>query len=1070
MVKGTVDSRSWKAVVSGEKSHKLDVQTKSYIDLDAMDADDHVFTTFKTIFRGPGSCEDRKSDTTKGSILSLPDPFESFANTIYNGSSMMPCSTALPSFDLGSCVSTDMMDGLGKLGYGQSMMCFDKLAQALTAESASYADKEKFGMLSETPLTHLASMDNGTMGDVVTPLGLGSVDIGSDFADRLGKLLQRCMSDDDVARNELVALCAHEFHLTDSVLSPAVVSVLLRYCLLKGQLYLAGQLLQIAWDMDIQIPAGDQSQVLLTLCSDDAIGLVRNLLSKLPFPSPHGEDIMSLFVKGIIASATDPKRSHLSKFVSILEDASSGSIDYSRAYHLIQLFLHEIYEDNSKIPNSDNIVLKLCKLDAFSRVTPECRFKTCTVLCRMPAREKVDDNLRALLSGDNVYACFMEYVGQHSPSDFVTVINRLINSRCLSALSFLRALYLGHRICMSGTTVLKICLAAQRSLKSIVPEKVRCPGFGDFEFLTCVGVNAFVKLLGPTLPISLLCVCASVSCSGKEMFAPLVEACLLVQDHSAAESVIKYMNEYYGHVPAALLTTTLQSYLLHGNFRRVLECMSKNDRHGDAFKECKNRGLHANVAAFGLRVALSVLKFDIAAEFLNHCDNNEKISAELSTLLQQIPPMLDSRNKVDEFVTLCEHLNLDESAFAVVLDCCIRLKNSKRLLRLINRFRKMGLQPQAQTCGVIIKSLGCCGRIAECKEIWHDLTVKRGNEPNEVVYGIMLDALVSNNKMDEALSLLDDMKNKGNVKPNTIMYTTLIKGFGQNRQLSKAMSIYEEMVAREIPRNTVTYNSIIDACARVGDMKTAASLLEEMMINQVEPDLITFSTIIKGYCVQCNMDQSFQLLSIMYERGIKPDGILYNSLLEGCVKSGRLWLCEKLWEQMRLHGIAPSNFTLTILIKMYGRSGQLDKVFELVGRLPMEYGFTINAHVYTCLMSACITNSRYSTALDIYKCMKDGGIKADAKTYETLLLGATRGNLFVEAADVLKDMYNLSNDNSGATQSSREIAPYQKINPRILENLFNKVQQSRSDAGIMATYRALSKKLQSLGVNVPSLS
>ncbi|GBE59871.1 pentatricopeptide repeat domain-containing protein [Babesia ovata] len=1067
MAKGTFDSRAFTAARGGrallgeEKSRSFGRHSKQDANEDMSNADDPIFTRLKTIFRGPVSCVERDFNFDNAFGRSLSDSPDPLAKGLYTGEDSGLCSTSLSGFDMSSCGSLSGVDSVSKLAYGESVMCLDSLAQALAADSASYADKEKAAAQTETPLTHLASIETVATQDVLTPLGAGSVEIGCDFADRVGKLLGRCMDGDDLAQKELATLCASEFNLPDAVLSPASVAALLRFCMLKGQLYFAGQLLQVAWHSGLYLAPNDQAQVLLSLCSSEAVGLLRSLLSKLPLDVPESEEVMLLFVKGVIKASKDSTVEPLSNFVSVLSDCGPEPLGARRS-RLVELFFREV-DDVSHSMDVVGTVQRICALDVFNEVSTTSRFRACKLLCCGLANDKADSCIKAILEGEGTNVTFMEYVVKHATSSYVTVVSRLININSLSALDFLCALSLGHHLSQSGATVLKICLSAQQNLCSIVPEALCMPGFGDFEFLSCVGVNSLIQQLGPSIPSTLLGVCTAVSGCGKEMFSPLLETCLLIEDHAAAEGVLRYMNEYYGHIPSPLVVSCIKLHLLRGNFRYILERLVKKDRLGSIFRDRMNRNVYAGVAEFGLRVAISVLNFEIGLEFLRHCDVMDRISEELSELLQMLPPHLHSRNKVEEFVTLCERLNLDEGAFSVALDCCLRLKNSKRLLRLINKFRRMGLQPQLQTCGVIIKSLACCGRIAECEEIWEEMTANGSHEPNEVTYGIMLDAYVSNNRMDEAMALLQEMKQKGNVKPNTIMYTTLIKGFGQNRQLSRAMSIYDMMVSEGVARNTVTYNSIIDACARVGDMKAAASLLEEMMINQIEPDLITFSTIIKGYCVQCNMDQSFQLLSIMYERGIKPDGILYNSLLEGCVKSGRLWLCEKLWEQMRLHGIAPSNFTLTILIKMYGRSGQLDKVFDLVGRLPVEYGFTINAHVYTCLMSACITNGRYSTALDIYRCVKDGSIKPDAKTYETLIQGVIRGSLYAEAADLLRDMYHLDGSMSDA---GADLAVLQKINTRVLENLFHKLQHARLDEDVASTYRALSRRLQSMGVNV----
>ncbi|CDR96007.1 pentatricopeptide repeat domain containing protein, putative [Babesia bigemina] len=1059
--RGFSSARSGRSLFGEEKPRPFGRPARSEATEDLSTADDLIFTRLKTIFRGPVSCVDRDLNFENAFSRSLSDPEDPLVRGLYAGDMSGTCNTSLTSFDMSSCGVMAGVDSVSKLGFGESVMCLDSLAQALAADSASYADKEKAATQTETPLTHLASIETVATQDVLTPLGAGSVELGCDFADRVGKLLGRCMDGDEMAQKELATLCANEFNLPDAVLSPASVSALLRFCMLKGQLYFAGQLLQVAWHSRLYLAPSDQSQVLLSLCSSEAVGLLRSLLAKLPLDVPESEEVMSLFVKGVIKASRDSTSEALSNFASVLVDCGPDALG-ERAIRLVELFFREV-DDASYSMDIVGTVQRICALDVFNEVSTACRFQACRLLCCGQPSEKADGCIKSILEGEGANVSFMEYVVKHETASYVTVVSRLIAMNAIGALDFLCALSLGHHLSQSGATVLKICLAAQQNLRSIVPEELCMPEFGDFEFLSCVGVNSFIQQIGPNIPSTMLGVCTAVSGIGKEVFTPLVETCLLVTDHAAAESVIRYMNEYYGHIPSTLVVSCLKIHLLRGNFRYVLERLVKKDRLGSIFRDRMNRTVCAGVAEFGLRVAISVLNFDIGFEFLRHCDTMDRISEELSELLQLLPPHLHSRSKVDEFVTLCERLNLDENAFSVALDCCLRLKNSKRLLRLINKFRRMGLQPQLQTCGVIIKSLACCGRIAECREIWQEMTANGSHEPNEVTYGIMLDAYVSNNRMDEAMALLHEMKHRGNVRPNTIMYTTLIKGFGQNRQLSRAMSIYDMMVSEGVARNTVTYNSIIDACARVGDMKSAAALLEEMMMNQIEPDLITFSTIIKGYCVQCNMDQSFQLLSIMYERGIKPDGILYNSLLEGCVKSGRLWLCEKLWEQMRLHGIAPSNFTLTILIKMYGRSGQLDKVFDLVGRLPVEYGFTINAHVYTCLMSACITNGRYSTALDIYRCVKDGSIKPDAKTYETLIQGVIRGNLYAEAADLLRDMYHLDGSMS---EIGSDLAVLQKINTRVLENLFHKLQHVRLDEDVASTYRALSRRLQSMGVNV----
>ncbi|KAL8443950.1 hypothetical protein Emed_006493 [Eimeria media] len=209
------------------------------------------------------------------------------------------------------------------------------------------------------------------------------------------------------------------------------------------------------------------------------------------------------------------------------------------------------------------------------------------------------------------------------------------------------------------------------------------------------------------------------------------------------------------------------------------------------------------------------------------------------------------------------------------------------------------------------------------------------------------------------------------------------------------------MSAQGIEVNTVTYNSLLDVCARVGAMDRAAMLLDDMLKNGVKPDLITFSTIIKGYCAHGQMDKGLLLLKAMKQKNISPDGVLYNSLLDGCVRAGRSSLCLELWREMQAQRIKPSNFTLSILIKLHGRMRQLQVAFELVKQLPKMYDFQLNAHVYTCLMAACIENRQYRAAYNVLQNMRREGVAADSKTISTIVFGCLKGRMHAQAVEVV---------------------------------------------------------------------
>merc|ERR1719454_2339723 len=114
-------------------------------------------------------------------------------------------------------------------------------------------------------------------------------------------------------------------------------------------------------------------------------------------------------------------------------------------------------------------------------------------------------------------------------------------------------------------------------------------------------------------------------------------------------------------------------------------------------------------------------------------------------------------------------------------------------------------------------------------------------------------------------------------------------------------------------------------------MEHVPQLLEDMKAGNVDPDIITYSTIVKGYCLSGDVDRAFQVMDEMKRDGkFAPDEILYNSLLDGCAKQHRVDEALQLLADMKASGTAPSNYTLSILVKLLGRSRRLNQAFAMV--------------------------------------------------------------------------------------------------------------------------------------------
>jgi len=354
----------------------------------------------------------------------------------------------------------------------------------------------------------------------------------------------------------------------------------------------------------------------------------------------------------------------------------------------------------------------------------------------------------------------------------------------------------------------------------------------------------------------------------------------------------------------------------------------------------------------------------------------------------------------------------DEVLLNTLLETCVRYQQSSRLEAIIGQVKTCSLRPSVHTYGSLIKAYSSLKRIDGCWELWSEMVDYRAMVPNEITIGCMLDALVCNRQVEQAVALLQRWKDT--VPPNIVMYSTIIKGFANTRQASRAMDVWEEMKARGVKMNTVVYNALIDAQARVGSMDTVSRCMEAMEADGCVPDMITYSTIVKGYCVKGDMNNALEVFRCMQKNNMAINSIIYNTILDGCARH-RMDLAEELLEDMATNNIAPSNFTLGILVKMYGRNRLLRKAFEVVELFPKKHGFVINAQVRTSLMCACINNGALDRAYDIFgDLQRISG--ADATAYGVLISGTVRHGNVAKAVELVEDAYGLVNGKRGLPQ------------------------------------------------------
>merc|ERR1719491_2573498 len=228
----------------------------------------------------------------------------------------------------------------------------------------------------------------------------------------------------------------------------------------------------------------------------------------------------------------------------------------------------------------------------------------------------------------------------------------------------------------------------------------------------------------------------------------------------------------------------------------------------------------------------------------------------------------------------------------------------------------------AHTFASLIRAYGYVQDVKGVWATWHDMK-KQHVAPISVTLGCMVEALVTNGDTDGGYEIIQEMlrDDKTAALVNAVMYGSIVKGFSHNKDFVRMWEVYDEMVAQKLQFSMVTYNTLIDACARSGELSRIPSLLSDIKAQGLEMGLVTYSAILKGYCQKNLLDEAFELFEdVKASAKLEPDEIMYNTLLDGCARQGLYDRGMMVFESMEQSGVRPSNYTLSVLVKMANRS------------------------------------------------------------------------------------------------------------------------------------------------------
>lgn len=265
----------------------------------------------------------------------------------------------------------------------------------------------------------------------------------------------------------------------------------------------------------------------------------------------------------------------------------------------------------------------------------------------------------------------------------------------------------------------------------------------------------------------------------------------------------------------------------------------------------------------------------------------------------------------------------------------------------------------------------CFARHREVTQCFSLLEEIRAAEiaPDDVTFSTLLDVCIDENEHQLAQVALEQMQ-ESDVKMNCVLLTTLMKGFVRTKRLDMAMNLYHSMYNR-------------DAGSR--------------------PDMVTYSLLIKAQCDAQDMSAALSIFEDMLQHNCKVDDVVFTHLIEGCCHVSNPVLAERLFQDMLTANIKPTIYTMTALVKVYGKCGQSEKAAQLVNTMEEVYGIKPTVVVKTCLISGLLRQHKRTEAYAAFQLMqKDGSCEPDAQSCQTMITGLCEGQMWGEVIAVVQ--------------------------------------------------------------------
>jgi len=390
-------------------------------------------------------------------------------------------------------------------------------------------------------------------------------------------------------------------------------------------------------------------------------------------------------------------------------------------------------------------------------------------------------------------------------------------------------------------------------------------------------------------------------------------------------------------------------------------------------------------------------------------------------------------------------LSTNAITFNTTMDAAVRSMRTQEAWDLLKDMRSSGFRPDKFTCSILIKGLGKNPKAEDVRtslELLHEVDNSCDATLRSTLYHSVLEAAGQVPDTAVLMETFTQMR-KHHVVLTASAYRLLVQAFGQEGDASRCSQIWHQMLSEDIRPQASIFIALLEChlqkgqvngaleafdCLRSKIKEDAASnrldssaLVEECRVAFIrslcrisrEPeathlyiqaradgslaniDSATGMMLARVQADSGNLGHSWTTLEDMMGLGHKPNEATLLCFLNACVKQSHTVYAKALFNAAGTKGIALSQATYALFLKLYGRCQQLGDAMAVYELMTEKQHIEPAPQTLIALLRVCFQCRQPGKAMEIMEKLqaKAGSAPLDGTIYRTAISGLASANL-----------------------------------------------------------------------------